>query len=471
MKLLTPETKTREYKVRPLTIAGLSVAGVKVTDAAQGVVEAIVNVSGNRDSDGDVVLPGASAWGLTLQNPKGVRSHDWTKAVARTVTAKELMPGDTALPQPLIDAGVGGLWVQGQYNMKSDEGRAAFESVQFFGDEQQWSVGYEIGEYFMGGGKRHPADAVKFALDLCDNDAYQKAVKETLDDTLASRFIVKWLVFEWSDVLFGANELALTVGTKDHGESIDQLVARLVDEKVREHIATIDPPKGDKADGDVTAFDARFKELEEAFGYFGTEADTKAGEVQAPRIVGRLEGLSKILDDWLAVAGSKLVDDLPLETEKDLDPLATKHRALVRGAAKIWADMAGSFEEIRDEIRTSAAALFRADENRWVYCEATFPTYAIVSVQQDGGGEEVYFRVPWSLEDDGSVTLGAPTPIDVEVVITPLEPADQPTAATILAGVAARAEVDEKGQGGLDPAVLLEFAKLAADEGVDLTLP
>lgn len=210
--LITPGDRVHAFKQMQFATE------TKVLKPAEGIVQAIVNVTANRDSDGDVVVPGATAWGLNVMMPKGARFHDKTRVVARTLEATELLPGDKSLPQRLLDMGVGGLRVTGQYNLKTQDGNEAFESVQFWDDEQEWSVGYEIAEYFVGGGTaRVGDDVVKAMLKLSANPAYQELMSKNLSPgSDPSRFITKWITFEWSDVMFGANALTATESSKDH---------------------------------------------------------------------------------------------------------------------------------------------------------------------------------------------------------------------------------------------------------------
>src|SRR5438046_604777 len=81
----------------------------------QGVAEMIVSVFNNIDAANEVVMPGFFARSLaTRRKPdgslkvKGVWSHDWETPVAKTLDARELLPGDPLLPADL--KGLGGLW-------------------------------------------------------------------------------------------------------------------------------------------------------------------------------------------------------------------------------------------------------------------------------------------------------------------------------------------------------------------------
>lgn len=159
------------------------VAGTKVLDEQQGIVECLVSVTGIRDEVKDIILPNAYEKTLAARKPKGVSGHDWEKAVARALEAKELFPGDSELPKVTATgepwpAGAGALKIVGLYNLETSLGRDTYSNVKFFGPEQEWSIGYSVPR----GGARldHKADTRNI---------------DTLD------------LFEWSDVLFGAAPL------------------------------------------------------------------------------------------------------------------------------------------------------------------------------------------------------------------------------------------------------------------------
>lgn len=98
------------------------------TDVAEGEFEAIVSVFGNVDSYGDVVTFGAFTDSLAKWADSGdpipvIWSHQWGDPdahIGEVVEAKELPPGDPALPEALVD--LGGLWVRAKLD---DDGTAA----------------------------------------------------------------------------------------------------------------------------------------------------------------------------------------------------------------------------------------------------------------------------------------------------------------------------------------------------------
>lgn len=162
-----------------------SLTEVKIADAAQGIVDAIVSVTGVLDDVGDIIEPGAYAETLKQRVPKGVWSHDWDTPVAKTLEAVELMPGDPRLPTKIQALGGGGLMVRMQFNLNTQRGRDAYEDVKFFGDASEWSIGY----------------IVPTGHSVTDNKTGVRRIK-SLD------------LFEYSPVLFGAMAHTVTMSVK-----------------------------------------------------------------------------------------------------------------------------------------------------------------------------------------------------------------------------------------------------------------
>lgn len=164
--------------------------GITVVDEQRGIVEAVVSVTGVVDEVKDVIEPGAYEKTLAKRTPKGVWSHAWDKPIARTIEAKELMPGDPALPKRTQDGKAwpreaGALMVKMQFNLATERGRDAYEDVKFFGEESQWSVGYQV----------PMAGAV-------------------VEQKSGVRRIKTMELYEFSPVLFGAMPMAVTQSIK-----------------------------------------------------------------------------------------------------------------------------------------------------------------------------------------------------------------------------------------------------------------
>lgn len=163
----------------------VQVSDVRGIDAVDGIAEAIVSVTNIVDSVNDIIVPGAYKATLKKRNPKGVWSHDTNVPVAKTLQVEELMPGDPRLPQDLISKNAGALLVRMQFNLNTTRGRDAFHDVQFFGPEQEWSIGYAVAD-----GK-----------------------SETGKDGV--RRIKELELYEYSPVIFGAAPHTRTLNVKD----------------------------------------------------------------------------------------------------------------------------------------------------------------------------------------------------------------------------------------------------------------
>lgn len=172
----------------------VSVTGLKSFEDVPGVVTAIVSVTGLVDNVNDVIIPGAYTKTLSQRKPKGIWQHDWKKSISKTLDVKELMPGDPQLPATLPNGQpwpetAGGLLVKMQFNMNTQRGRDAYEDVKFYGDEQEWSIGYRVPS-----GKSYNEKGIRY-------------IKE-LD------------LFEYSPVLFGAMPNARTTSVKSAQETL-----------------------------------------------------------------------------------------------------------------------------------------------------------------------------------------------------------------------------------------------------------
>lgn len=180
---VTEDTDGLEYKAFPAT-------ATNILNEAEGIVEAFVAVSGVEDKGADIIYPEALDYALNDRTPKGVWHHDWKQPIARTLAAKALPPGDPALPRETRDgqpwpAEAGALWVKSQFNLGTTRGKDAFNDVAFFGEDQEWSVGYRV--------PRGGAKVDKFGV----------------------RHIKQMVIPEYSPVLFGMHPLTSTSSVKD----------------------------------------------------------------------------------------------------------------------------------------------------------------------------------------------------------------------------------------------------------------
>jgi antirestriction protein ArdC len=86
-------------------------------------------------------------------------------------------------------AGIGGLYAKVQFNLQSEKGREAFANVAFFGEEQEWSIGY-------------------------------KTLRAQYDENLQANVLYEVELYEVSPVLHGANQLTGTISVKSDEEKM-----------------------------------------------------------------------------------------------------------------------------------------------------------------------------------------------------------------------------------------------------------
>lgn len=164
----------------------ISVSQVRGVDPVDGIVEAIVSVTNIVDNVNDIILPGAYKNTLKKRNPKVVWSHDTNIPVGKTLKVEELLPGDDRLPADLLAQNAGALLVKMQFNLNTSRGKDAYEDVQFFGSEQEWSIGYSVPEG-----------------------------KSSTDSKTGVRKIAQLELYEYSPVIFGAAPNTRTLSKDD----------------------------------------------------------------------------------------------------------------------------------------------------------------------------------------------------------------------------------------------------------------
>lgn len=170
----TSEEKATEFKAN---------AGQFNVDEALGIVECFVAGIGNKDSVGDVCLPGSFVGSLKRRKPRVVWGHNWNEPIGKVLDIYEVGPNDPRLPSKMRSAGIGGLYARVQFNLKSERGKEAFHSVVFFGEEQEWSIGY-------------------------------KTLDAVFDPSQQANLLKEVELYEVSPVLHGANQLTGTISIK-----------------------------------------------------------------------------------------------------------------------------------------------------------------------------------------------------------------------------------------------------------------
>jgi HK97 family phage prohead protease len=160
-----------------------SLTGQFNIDEALGIVECFAAGVGNKDSVGDICLPGCFTNSLKRRKPRVVWGHNWNEPIGKVLEIYEVGPNDPRLPAKMRKAGVGGLYTRVQFNLKAERGREAFANVSFFGLEQEWSIGY-------------------------------KTLDAVFDPTQQANLLKEVELYEVSPVLHGANQLTGTISIK-----------------------------------------------------------------------------------------------------------------------------------------------------------------------------------------------------------------------------------------------------------------
>lgn len=339
----------------------VGVSGVKVIgDENDGLIEAIVSVTGLRDNVKDTIEPGAYAKTLATRVPKGVWGHTWNEPVSRTESIKELLPGDPGLPETLPNGqpwpeGAGGLKVLTRFNLETQRGREAHSDVKFFGDQQEWSIGYNVP---VGGAN--------------------------IDPKTGARSIKELDLYEYSPVLFGAMPSARTTSVKDaqfafkalSAGELDEVIIEaksLVEEKARRRRPMMDEegavedtaPAEEVDDGPDVEPDADPDDMpmgRRRRGY-GRGAGNKAlSAAQAQKVQDAIDALKALIDDGTEEGpseGGQEEKGLSNKTLVDLVRRRLNDVDLVRAAAEFdaaaksgnVAQMEAAAEPILDEVQ------------------------------------------------------------------------------------------------------------------------
>jgi Escherichia/Staphylococcus phage prohead protease len=159
---------------------------IKAADDQQGVIEAIVSVTGNVDRGGDRVMPGFFAKSLRKKLPAGVWSHDWTKPIAKTLSAEEWRAGDPRLPDSI--RGYGAYVVKAQFVLGVQAGREAYELIKARVIDE-FSIGFVT-------------------------------VKHEFNQSTQTRDLLEGEWFEWSPVLRGMNPETQVIRVKSEQDKL-----------------------------------------------------------------------------------------------------------------------------------------------------------------------------------------------------------------------------------------------------------
>lgn len=158
-----------------------------------GTVSAVFSKFNEIDSDNDVILPNAIKSGYGDKGVVMCWGHDWKHIIGK---GKIEQDGEQAI-------------FKGQFNLNTNAGKEAYETVKAMSDLQQWSFGFEVKDSEMGMFKKDNGEEKEVR--------YLKDVK----------------VWEVSPVMVGANQNTYTVSIKEQKENDDEIETETKDTGLR----------------------------------------------------------------------------------------------------------------------------------------------------------------------------------------------------------------------------------------------
>lgn len=362
-----------------------------VLDAEEGIVEAYVAGIGNKDHGDDIIEPGSFDKYLKIRTPKGVWAHDWNRPVSKTLDIYEVPAGDPRLPQKMLDAGIGGLYVKTQFNLNTKDGRDAFENVKFFDDQSEWSVGIVTHKQ-------------KF-----DKKAHANRLQEIE-------------LFEYSPVLFGMNPLTSTASVKAFKqadgsydfeyEGFDDLGKKAVEAALKVILSS----ENETASTADDLGEQMYEMIENDNTFLLVETDSgKVKEIYTDRDKAEkaLEALNEVKEADLELEELSLDEETDLVEEKE-EKTPVEEKSLEEETDKKY--MVGSLEERQEELREALReAVITDPESQYLWIRATFDTYVLFDFYDcNEVDDDMVFQVSYMIDDTGAYVFG--TPVEVEIV-------------------------------------------------------
>lgn len=112
----------------------------------------------------------------------------------------------------------------------------------------------------------------------------------------------------------------------------------------------------------------------------------------------------------------------------------------------------GSFEQVQNALSDAVHALYPNSDDVWAYTVATFPDSVVYRVS--GGPDTGQWQASYTMNDDGTATLGTPTKVNLVEQILPVSK-----------GIRRK---DADTTAATDPADLISATDAAIDEAIDL---
>lgn len=263
------------------------IANMKADDQA-GTIEAIVSVFSNVDRGNEKVMPGFFSKSIEKKLPKGVWAHDWKQPIAKTLEAKELLPGDPLLPDSLKT--LGGAYIKGQFNLDTQRGKEAYSDIKF-GIVDEFSIGYSV-------------------------------IKDQKDKESGARELIEGDWKEWSPVLVGMNDQTRLISIKsdeDKGMLAEELAQTTpstweIESAFRRIVRKIAESAKNAPSIGEEGFDWRAKIAEVVSEY---------GPSMQPLIISQIEEFLDSSDDEFYLKGSTVPDSF--ESFNDVVSALEKH--------------------------------------------------------------------------------------------------------------------------------------------------
>lgn len=449
---------------RPLAVKDAQ--QVLEVDATQGLVRAIVSVTGVVDEVGDIIEPGAYAKTLAARpNPKTCDGHDWAKPIGVAVHAEEWLPGDSRLPAQTKDGqpwprAAGALVCDIQFNLDTERGEQAFKDVRFYSERgvAEWSIGYQV----------PPGKATR--------------------DAKGIRHIKEVDLYTVDPVLFGAAPLSMTLDIKsaaavlarltgheepeaierkggdpaDEPEGMTAIVSAEAEGKgrtpddleVKYDTSPVGTPGGrqnwvDKVGGLPPFIRAIAHALIRNGKSEGNAIQIAVGTVQRwARGEGNVSAKTRAkaaaaIADWEKKKASShakaLVYDPVLEVGEYAGhlPVEGKTAAPVDEAKaitdtgedtlefKAYPSLPGTFEERLDLVRRAVDAKYRPTDpsnpvSVWASVDGTTPDNVIITIWNDSEGKKRTVQMPYTVGSDGTVDFGPEEEVALVLVPQPV---------------------------------------------------
>ena len=374
-----PKTLTRAHRAS-------AVAARPIPRADEGIVVAIVAVTGHEDSVRDIIQPGAFAHTLRNRRPKVCWMHDWNKPLGRVLHIEELLPGDKRLPTRLPDGKAwpkeaGAVVATMQFNLQTERGREYFQHAKAWAinGEAAFSIGYKVVEGMAS--KRSDGVRLIYRLDL----------------------------FEVSLVLFGAHPMALALEVKGaHFPAIEH-----------------------KHTGQLMTMSAAAAAVHEAKSLPKTQKCAKCSDMATKRIIhadGRAYQPTCDKHEHDVKGGlDEVVGVRPIEGKAAAAAVLEAKTMPPKTERKSMPRIRGSYEEWRALLNDALESLLTpkdegGERSRYLCLDATFPDYVIATVTEFGSEVGQSWKVPYSFTGD-AVTLGQAKEVELSVVVDGVEKA------------------------------------------------